>query len=138
MNRECFDSFVEGFKKGAKFYKEQEKNKERGFIEMANKDYGTNIKLRLIKLNEELIELKEALYNYFDISKWGYIDYSDIKDEMGDVLAVMTHVCSLIGTDPRTLFFEAVEKIERRKTDPSYKRTHPHKNISYETEKRNN
>ena len=23
--RECFDSFVEGFKKGAKFYKDQEK-----------------------------------------------------------------------------------------------------------------
>lgn len=91
-----------------------------------NADYGTNIERRLIKLNEELNELKEALYNYFDNSKSGNIDYSDIKDEMGDVLAVMTHVCSLIGTDPRTLFFEAVEKIERRKTDPNYKRTHPH------------
>lgn len=91
-----------------------------------NADYGTNIERRLIKLNEELNELKEALYNYFDNSKSGNIDYSDIKDEMGDVLAVITHVCSLIGTDPRTLFFKAVEKIERRKTDPNYKRTHPH------------
>lgn len=91
-----------------------------------NADYGTNIERRLIELNEELNELKEALYNYFDNSKSGNIDYSDIKDEMGDVLAVMTHVCSLIGTDPQTLFFEAVEKIERRKTDPNYKRTHPH------------
>lgn len=91
-----------------------------------NADYGTNIERRLIKLNEELNELLEAIYNYLDNAKSGNIDYSDIKDEMGDVLAVMTHVCSLIGSDPRTLFFEAVEKIERRKTDPNYKRTHPH------------
>lgn len=95
-------------------------------IAMFNTDYGINIERRLEKLNEELNELKDALYNYFEQAKSGKIDFSDITDEMGDVLAVMTHVCSLIGTDPRTLFFEAVEKIERRKTDPNYKRTHPH------------
>lgn len=95
-------------------------------IAMFNADYGINIERRLEKLNEELNELKDALYNYFEQAKSGKIDFSDITDEMGDVLAVMTHVCSLIGTDPRTLFFEAVEKIERRKTDPNYKRKHPH------------
>lgn len=93
---------------------------------MFNADYGINIERRLEKLNEELNELKDALYNYFEQAKSGKIDFSDITDEMGDVLAVMTHVCSLIGTDPRTLFFEAVDKIKRRKTDPNYKRTHPH------------
>ena len=126
INRECFDSFVEGFKKGAKFYKGQEKNKERGFIEMANKDYGTNIELRLIKLNEELNELKDAINDFSAQVKSGNADTTDIKDEMGDVLAVMTHFCSLIGTNPRELFLEAVEKIERRKKDPNYKRKHPH------------
>ena len=95
-------------------------------IAMFNADYGINIERRLEKLNEELNELKDALYNYFEQAKSGKIDFSDITDEMGDVLAVMTHVCSLIGTDPRTLFFEAVDKIKRRKTDPNYKRTHPH------------
>lgn len=97
-----------------------------GIIAMFNDDYGTDIEPRLKKLNEELNELKEALYNYFEQAKSGKIDFSDITDEMGDVLAVMTHVCSLIGTDPRTLFFEAVDKIKRRKTDLNYKRTHPH------------
>lgn len=95
-------------------------------ITMFNADYGINIERRFEKLNEELNELKDALYNYFEQAKSGKIDYTDITDEMGDVLAVMTHVCSLIGTDPRTLFFEAVDKIKRRKTDPNYKRTHPH------------
>lgn len=122
--RVCSDAFVEGFKKGAKYYKSQQEMKS--FIDMANDYFGTNLDKRFIKLNEELNELKDALYDYFEQQKSGNIDYSNIKDEMGDVLAVMTHVCSLIGTDPRTLFFEAVEKIEIRKTNPNYKRTHPH------------
>lgn len=33
---------------------------------------------------------------------------------------------------------KAVEKAEKRKANADYKRTHPHKSISYETEKRNN
>lgn len=124
--RECFASFVEGFKKGAKYYKTKQEKKTQGFIDMANKNYGTNIERRLSKLNEELNELKDAIYAYFDPPKSGNVDYTDIKDEMGDVLAVMTHLCSLIGTDPSKLFWEAVEKIEGRKKDPNYKRKHPH------------
>lgn len=126
INRECFDSFVEGFKKGAKFYKYQEKKQERGFIEMANKYFGTNIEQRLIKLNEEINELKDAIYDYFDQAKHGNVDYTDVKDEMGDVLAVITHICSLIDTDPSDLFWEAVDKIEGRRKDPNYKRKHPY------------
>ena len=95
-------------------------------LAMFNAKYGTDLEERLKKLNEELNELKEAMYNYFDQLNYGDNDTIDITDEMGDVLAVMTHVCSLIGTDPRTLFFEAVDKIKKRETDPNYKRTHPH------------
>ena len=92
---------------------------------MANKYFGTNIERRLIKLNEELNELKDAIYDYFDPAKNGNVDYTDVKDEIGDVLAVITHICSLIGTDPSELFWEAVDKIEGRRKDPNYKRKHP-------------
>ena len=97
-------------------------------LAMFNAKYGTDLEPRLGKLDEEITELKEAISNYFDKLDYGDTDTSDITDEIGDVLAVMTHVCSLIGTDPLTLFFEAVDKIKRRETDPNYKRTHPHIN----------
>ena len=99
-------------------------------LAMFNAKYGTDLEPRLGKLDEEITELKETISNYFDQLDYGDTDTSDIKDEMGDVLAVMVHVCSLLGTDPKALFIEAVEKQRRLETDPDYKRKHPHTNIN--------
>lgn len=111
-------------------------------LAMFNAKYGTDLEPRLGKLDEEITELKEAISNYFDQLDYGDTDTSDITDEIGDVLAVITHVCIILGTDPKTLFMEAVEKQRRRKTDPDYKRKHPHTNINdmadYGTQDRRN
>lgn len=116
--RVCHDSFVEGFKKGAHFSIKKEKEA----VLMFNQDYGTDINKRLSKLAEESGALIEAIVEY----KSGLDGIEAVKDEMSDVLAVLTHVSSLLGTNTSNLFFEAVEKIIKRKEDPNYKRTHPH------------
>lgn len=61
-------------------------------LAMFNAKYGTDLEPRLGKLDEEITELKEAISNYFDQLDYGDTDTSDITDEMGDVLAVMTKV----------------------------------------------
>lgn len=111
-------------------------------LAMFNAKYGTDLEPRLGNLDEEITELKETISNYFDQLDYGDTDTSDITDEMGDVLAVITHVCIILVTDPKTLFMEAVEKQRRRETDPDYKRKHPHTNINdmadYGTKNRRN
>lgn len=118
INRSCYDSHIEGFKKGAHF----SMNKEKEVIAMFNQYFGTDLNKRLRKLEEETTELKQAIIEY----NAGLNGIEAVKDEMSDVLAVITHVSSLLGTNTRDLFFEAVEKIIKRKEDPNYKRTHPH------------
>ena len=118
MNRACYDSHVEGFKKGAHFQSKKEKES----LKMFNQDFGTDLNRRLIKLEEETTELKQSIVEY---NAW-LNGIEAVKDEMSDVLAVITHVSSFLGTNPRDLFFEAVDKITNRKEDPNYKRTHPH------------
>lgn len=116
--RVCHDSFVEGFKKGAHFSIKKEKEA----VLMFNQDYGTDINKRLSKLAEESGELIEAIVEY----KSGLDGIEAVKDEMSDVLAVITHVSGLLNTNTRNLFLQAVDKIEKRKEDPNYKRNHPH------------
>lgn len=118
----CNRAFVEGFKKGAKFYKDESSRTEKEAIAMFNEDYGMNLNTRLRKLAEETGELNQAINGY----RSGQNGIWAIKDEMSDVLAVITHVSSLLGTDPRELFENALEKIRKRKKDPNYKRLHPH------------
>lgn len=118
ITRICHDSFVEGFKKGAHFSIE----KYNEAIKMFNEDYGTDLNKRLRKLLEETIELSQAIVGY----NYGLNGIEAIKDEMSDVLAVLTHVSSLLGTDQRELLENALDKIIKRKKDPNYKRTHPH------------
>ena len=52
---------------------------------------------------------------------------ADIRDEMSDVVAVIAHICDIIGTDTRELLQQAYEKVQGREKDPNYKRKHPHK-----------
>ena len=118
INRACYDSHIDGFKKGAKF----PIKKEREAVAMFNEDFGTDVNKRLNKLAEETGELIQAIVEY----KSGINGIEAVKDEMSDVLAVLTHVSILLGTNPRNLFFEAVDKITKRKENPNYKRTHPH------------
>lgn len=116
--RVCHDIFVEGYKKGAHFPAKKEKEA----VEMFNQDYGTDINKRLSKLAEETGELSQAIAEY----NAGLNGIEAIKDEMSDVLAVLTHVSSLLGTDTRELLENALDKIIKRKKDPNYKRLHPH------------
>lgn len=118
INRACYDSHIEGFKKGAHFSIDKVKKA----IAMFNHDFGTDLNKRLKKLEEETTELIQAIAEYNS----GLNGIEAVKDEMSDVIAVITHVSSLLGTNPRNLFFEAVDKITKRKEDTNYKRTHPH------------
>lgn len=122
VKKVCYESFEEGFKKGAKFCKEENTRVEKEAIAMFNKDFGTDLRTRLNKLAEEAGELSKAIEGYYT----GKNGIWAIKDEMSDVMAVMTHVTSLIGTNTDDLLLEALDKINGRKKDPNYKRTHPH------------
>lgn len=124
MMRACFDSFIDGFKKGAHFANNTPSinRKEKEAVKMFDKDFGTDLNMRLVKLEEETGELKQAISMY----NAGLDGIDAVKDEMSDVLAVITHVCSILGTNVEGLFDDALDKIVGRKTDPDYKRTHPH------------
>lgn len=99
--RVCHDSFVEGFKKGAKFCKEENTRIEKEAVAMFNVDFGMNIHKRLNKLSEETGELKQAIAEY----EAGLNGIEAVIDEMSDVLAVITHVASLLNTNPGIYFW---------------------------------
>lgn len=120
--RSCSDSFVDGFKKGAYHYKAKDKEQYLEAIQMFNADYGMNLSDRLNKLQEETDELKQAISEYIA----GSNNVDAIIDEMSDVLAVMTHVSHLLGTNTDKMFDNALDKIIKRKKNSNYKRTHPH------------
>lgn len=118
----CNESHIEGFKKGAKFGKEQKTRSEKELIKKFTSKYGNEIVSRLYKLSEECQELNDAIAGF----TMGDNGIAEVKDEMSDVLAVITHVCEIIGTDTRQLLNDALDKAKGRETDPNYKRTHPH------------
>lgn len=121
ISRICNESHIEGFKKGAKFAKKS--RSEGNIIKFFDKKYGREIMSRLEKLLEETQELTEAISCY----EMGDNFLADIRDEMADVVAVITHICDIIGTDTRELLQQAYEKVQGREKDPNYKRKHPHK-----------
>lgn len=116
--RVCRDSFVEGYKKGAHF----ESDRNKAYVEMFSNSFGTDLSKRLKKMEEESKELIQAILEY----ESGLNGIEAVKDEMSDVLAVITHVSGLLNTNTRNLFLQAVDKIEKRKEDPNYKRNRPH------------
>ena len=99
------------------------KRNEMQLIDFHSKKYGTEIVSRLEKLSEETQELTKAIAGF----TMGDNGIAEVKDEMGDVLSVMLHVCSIIGTDFRELMNEAYDKVQGREKNPNYKRNHPHK-----------
>ena len=120
--RICNESHIEGFKKGAKFANKSKSKTEKDFLKFFNQKYGTEIVSRLEKLSEECQELNDAITG-FTMGDNGMVE---IKDEMSDVLAVITHICDIIGTDTRQLLAEALDKVQGREKNPDYKRTYPH------------
>ena len=121
ISRICNESHIEGFKKGAAFTKKS--RSETNIIKFFDKKYGREIMSRLEKLLEESQELTEAISCY----EMGDNSLADIRDEMADVVAVIAHICDIIGTDTRELLKQAYEKVQGREKDPNYKRKHPHK-----------
>ena len=118
----CSESFIEGYKKGAKFGKEQKTRSEKELIKKFTSKYGNEIVSRLYKLSEECQELNDAIAGF----TMGDNGIAEVRDEMSDVLAVITHVCDIIGIDTRQLLNDALDKCKGREKDPNYKRTHPH------------
>ena len=122
ISRICTESHIEGFKKGAKYGKENKSRTEKDFLKFCNQKYGTEIVSRLDKLQEECKELNNSIAGF----TMGDNGIAEVRDEMSDVLAVITHVCDIIGTDTRKLLYDALDKIQGREKNPDYKRTHPH------------
>lgn len=120
--RICNESHIDGFKKGAKFAKNIKSKTEKELLKFFNQKYGTEIVSRLEKLSEECRELNDAITGFM----MGDNGMVEIKDEISDVLAVITHICDIIGTDTRQLLAEALDKVQGREKNPDYKRTHPH------------
>lgn len=123
ISRICNEAHIEGFKKGAKYAKNNKSRAEKDVLKFFNQKYGTEIVSRLDKLSEECRELDKAIDGF----TMGDNGIADVKDEMSDVLAVITHVCDILGTDTRELLQQAYEKVKGREKDPNYKRKHPHK-----------
>ena len=123
ISRICSESHIEGFKKGAKFGRDSKTRIEKDFLKLCNEKYGTEIVSRLDKLSEETNELYMAIAGF----TMGDNGISEVRDEMSDVLAVITHVCDILGTDTSQLLYEALDKIQGREKNPDYKRKHPHR-----------
>ena len=122
ISRICNEAHIEGFVKGAKYARGMHSLTEKNILKFHNKKYGTEIVSRLEKLSEECQELNNAIAGF----TMGDNGIAEIKDEMSDVLAVITHVCDIIGTNTRQLLYETLDKVKGREKDPDYKRTHPH------------
>ena len=120
--RICVESHREGFKKGAKY--QRENNIEKQLVHLFDKKYGRDEIIRLDKLNEELLELNREVLLYFSNNDINNIE--DICDEMSDVVAVIAHLCSIFGTDLNKLLKQAYNKVKGREKDPNYLRKHPH------------
>lgn len=86
------------------------------------KKYSDDLELRFQKLNEEFLELNEAFENY-----QGAIDPSDrkrkyehLKDELGDVQVILTHICAILGVSQEELLINSIVKSKVREVLPNY------------------
>ncbi len=120
ISRICNESHIEGFKKGVKH--QRENSIERELVQLFDKNYGRERFARIVKLQEEIDELKQELV--FNLADYDNID--NITDEMSDVVAVIAHLCSILGTDLNKLLKQAYKKVKCREKDPNYLRKHPH------------
>ncbi len=90
--------------------------------EYFTKKYSDDLDARFRKLNQEVLELNEAFENY-----QGAIDPSDrkrkyehLKDELGDVQTVLTHICTILGVSQEELLINSIVKSKVREVLPNY------------------
>ena len=90
--------------------------------EYFTKKYGDDLDSRFRKLNEEVWELNKAFEDY-----QGAIDPSDrkrkrkhLKDELGDVQTVLTHICTILGISQEELLINSIVKSKVREVLPNY------------------
>lgn len=87
--------------------------------------YGEDIQARIRKASEELGELKEAADKYYSLHP-SERTTEDMIDELADLNIVIFQIAALLGKTQNDLIYQAYDKIQHRKTDPNYKRKHPH------------
>lgn len=90
-------------------------------LEIFNRKFGTSVNLRMRKLEEEFIELKEAHDQYKNND-----NLSDFIDELSDLNAVVFHIAGILELTQDKLLSMAADKVVGREKDPNYKRKHPH------------
>ena len=90
-------------------------------LEFFNRKFGTSVDLRMRKLEEEFIELKEAYDQYKNDD-----NLSDFIDELSDLNAVVFHIAGILELTQDKLLSLAADKGVGREKDPNYKRKHPH------------
>lgn len=121
------DAFMEGALWADKhpFSRSREK-----ILAMLDDKYGTDLSMRLKKLDEEYNELREAANRNVPntLTLEHCVDYTrDILDELSDVNILIFHIAGIMGVSQDELLSMAVDKIKGRENDPNYKRKHPHK-----------
>lgn len=96
-------------------------------IDFLNKKFGTDIRMRCKKLNEEVNELFEVVRSSGAqiLTEIGH--NIDFIDELADVAVVLNHIAGIAGFTNKELEQIAIDKINGREIDPDFARRHPHK-----------
>lgn len=81
--------------------------------EWKNLNYGVELKERMEKLKEEMMELDAEV-------KEG--NYEGMIEELADVIFIVDHIATLIGTNIEDMAKYAVHKNLMREFNPKYKR----------------
>lgn len=86
--------------------------------------YGTDLRRRFIKLQEEVVELQEAIeiYEHSTDPQNREENLAKLHDELSDVQSVVSHIAAITNIDFETLLMNAIIKNEVRVFYPSYKR----------------
>ncbi len=93
---------------------------EQKIVSIMNRKYGLDFRKRFEKLDEEMEELMEAKEQYVSDGTLKARDH--IKEELADVMAVLTHLASLFDMSIDELLIEALLKIHIRDHNPKYLR----------------
>ena len=96
-------------------------------IDFLNKKFGTDIRMRCKKLNEEVNELFEVVRSSGAQILTDIGHNIDFIDELADVAVVLNHIAGIAGFTNKELEQIAIDKINGREIDPDFARSHPHK-----------
>lgn len=96
-------------------------------IDFLNKKFGTDIRMRCKKLNEEVNELFEVVRSSGAQILTDIGHNIDFIDELADVAVVLNHIAGIVGFTNKELEQIAIDKINGREIDPDFARRHPHK-----------